>query len=188
MTAEDLALLVIRACEAEGIDHMITGALATNVYGIPRSTKDVDIVLSMSGPDPILRVAKRLTPEVEFDPQVQFDTLTWGKRLIGIVREGPPMKVELFELFDDPFVISQFDRRTRLFSQQLEYATWLPTAEDVIVQKLRWGRSKDLDDARDVLAVQGPESLDMDYIEKWCAEHGTTERLHKALAEIPPLD
>ncbi len=56
-----------------------------------------------------------------------------------------------------------------------------------MVQKLRWGRSKDLDDARDVLAVQGPESLDMAYIEKWCAQHGTTGRLKAALAGIPPL-
>ncbi len=55
------------------------------------------------------------------------------------------------------------------------------------MQKLRWGRNKDLDDARDVLAVQGPETLDMPYIENWCAMHGTTERLQVALAAIPPM-
>jgi len=56
------------------------------------------------------------------------------------------------------------------------------------VQKLRWGRNKDLDDARDVLAVQGPETLDMAYVERWCAEHGTLDRLQVALDGIPPLD
>ena len=59
---------------------------------------------------------------------------------------------------------------------------------DVVVQKLRWGRNKDLADARDVLAVQGPEALDMAYIEHWCGQHGTLARLHEALAGIPPLD
>jgi len=59
--------------------------------------------------------------------------------------------------------------------------------QHVVVQKLRWGRNKDLDDARDILAVQGTESLDMAYIENWCAQHGTTGRLHEALADIPPL-
>lgn len=29
--------------------------------------------------------------------------------------------------------------------------------------------------------------FDMDYIGKWCALHGTTERLEKALSEIPPM-
>ena len=124
---------------------------------------------------------------VAFDPQVQFDTLTWGKRQVGVTRQSPPLQVELFELFNDPFVLSQFARKQQRFSEQIGRATWLPTPEDVVVQKLRWGRNKDLDDARDVLAVQGPETLDMAYIEKWCAQHGTTERLRAALASIPPL-
>lgn len=187
MKIEDLAVLVIEACETEGADHMVTGAFATSHYGIPRSTKDVDVVIRLAGPDPILRVAKRLDPHVGFDAQVQFDTLTWGRRLVGVARQSPPFKVELFELFDDPFVKEQFNRRRLIIPEQLNRSTWLPTAEDVVVQKLRWGRVKDLEDARDVLAVQGPESLDMDYIEQWCERHGTRERLRKALAEIPPL-
>jgi hypothetical protein len=47
-------------------------------------------------------------------------------------------------------------------------------------------RPKDLDDARDVLAVQG-DILDMAYVEAWCDRHGTSERLRAALAQIPPL-
>ncbi len=58
----------------------------------------------------------------------------------------------------------------------------------MVVQKLRWGRNKDLDDARDVLAVQGPETLDMDYVRHWCGLHDTLERLETAIAGIPPLD
>lgn len=188
MTIEALAVLVIEACEAEAVDHMLTGAFATSIYGIPRSTKDVDVVLSITGPNPVERVAKRLEPEVQFDSQIQFDTLTWGRRLVGSARRPPPFKVELFELFDDDFVLEQFRRRRQIHSAQLGRTTWLPTPEDLIVQKLRWGRSKDIDDARDVLAVQGTDSLDMVYIETWSAAHGTTERLQKALSEIPPLD
>ena len=188
MTVEELATAVLNACDAEGIDHMVTGAFAVSFYGIPRSTKDVDVLLSVTGGDPIWRVVSRLEPIVEFDSQVQFDTLTWGRRLVGTTRHSPPLNVELFELFDDAFVQSQFGRRQQRFSKQLGRATWLPTPEDVVVQKLRWGRNKDLDDARDVLAVQGPETLDTAYIEKWCSQHGTMDRLRAALAGIPPLD
>lgn len=187
MTVEALAAAVVAACEAEGVEHMITGAFAYSLYGIPRSTKDVDVVLSLADGEPIRRVVARLDSLVEFEPQVQFDTLTWGKRQVGTTRGSPPFKVELFELFDDPFVQEQFARKRRLFSPQLGCATWLPTPEDVIVQKLRWGRSKDLDDARDVLAVQGPETLAIAYIQAWCARHGTTARLEAALAGIPPM-
>jgi len=102
-------------------------------------------------------------------------------------RSEPPYKVELFEVFDDPFVHSEFSRRQQVLVPMLGRTTWLLTPEDVVVQKPRWGRNKDLDDARDVLAVQGPETLDMAYIENWCVRHGTTQRLADALAGIPPL-
>jgi hypothetical protein len=95
--------------------------------------------------------------------------------------------VELFELFDDPFVKEQFNRRYKKAAPELGIETWLPTAEDLIVQKIRWGRSKYLDDARDVIAVQGPETLDMAYIQNWCDTHGTRERLEMIVASLPPL-
>jgi hypothetical protein len=93
----------------------------------------------------------------------------------------------LFELFDDPFVGEQFERRVRYFSSSLERDIWLPTAEDIVVQKLRWGRSKDLDDARDVLAVQGTATLDMDHVRNWCAVQATTGRLENIIANLPPI-
>jgi hypothetical protein len=61
---------------------------------------------------------------------------------------------------------------------------WLPTPEDVIVQKHRWVRNKDMDDAREMLAGQGPETLDMAYVEKWCAKRGAAARRS---GSIPPL-
>jgi hypothetical protein len=51
----------------------------------------------------------------------------------------------------------------------------------------RFYATQDLDDARDVLVVQGPETLDMNYIERWCETHGTTQRLKDTLESLPPL-
>jgi hypothetical protein len=187
MTVERIAAMVMDACEQAGVEHMVTGAFAHGMYGIPRSTKDVDVVVSMKEGNPIGRVVAILAPAIVFSEQIQFDTLTWGKRQVGTTLSDPPFKVELFELFDDAFVLAQFQRKRKLYSSQLQRTTWLPSPEDVVVQKLRWGRSKDLDDARDVLAVQGPESLDMSYIQKWCRQHGTSGRLRQALVGIPVL-
>ena len=150
-----------------------------------RSTMDVDVVVSVTDPMLINRVIGRLNGSVEFGAQVQFDTLTWGKRHIGKMIGHPELQVELFELFDDPFVLTQFERKEEMYSRQLGMSLWIPTAEDVLIQKLRWARAKDLEDARDVLAIQEPANLDMDYIRHWCAEHGSTGRLDDALARIP---
>ena len=93
------------------------------------------------------------------------------------------MKITVEQIVSD----YKSDPRNKVFVPMLGRETWLPTPEDVVIQKLRWGRSKDLDDARDILAVQGPETLDMDYVQSWCARHGTSARLEEALAGIPPL-
>lgn len=187
MTLEELATKVVAAAEESSVPFMAVGAIAAGAYGVPRSTRDVDLLVAVNTGGGIQQVIDKLSPWVEFDAQVVFDTLTWGRRQVGRSRTSPPFKVELFELFDDPFVQEEFSRRKKVYVPMLNCTTWLPTAEDVIVQKLRWGRSKDLDDARDVLAVQGPEALDMPYIESWCGRHGTTERLRAALDSIPPI-
>lgn len=187
MKLEELAVKVIAAAEAAGAEFLAVGAIAAGAYGVPRSTRDVDLLVGISVGGGINGVIAKLLADVEFDSQVVFNTLTWGRRHVGRSRYDPPFKVELFEVFDDPFVHSEFSRRRQIYVPMLARTTWLPTPEDVVVQKLRWGRNKDLDDARDVLAVQGPETLDMAYIENWCDKHGTTPRLRDALAGIPPL-
>ena len=187
MRLETLAMAVVEAVESAEVEFMVVGAMAAGAYGVPRSTRDVDLLVSVNVEGGLASVMASLDSIVTFDTQVVFDTLTWGRRHVGHSRSAPPFKVELFEMLDDPFVRSEFSRRQRVFVPVLGRATWLPTPEDVIVQKLRWGRPKDLEDARDVLAVQGTDSLDMAYIEKWCAEHGTRMRLEAALGGIPPM-
>lgn len=187
MTVEQLAIRVIGSCEKQSMDHMLTEAFAYNCYGIPRATKDVDIVVDVSGPGGIKSLIEALAPEIEFGGQVQFDTLTWGRRHIGNPVGNSLVRIELFELFDDDFVQTQFSRRKRISVPQLSIQSWIPTPEDIVVQKLRWGRSKDLDDALDILAIMDPGTLDMPYIENWCTTHKTSDRLAAALARIPPL-
>jgi hypothetical protein len=187
MNLIQLAVAIFDRAESCGVEHMAVGAIAAGTYGIPRATKDIDLLVSLDAMHGIQKLIPALEDIIEFEAQAQFDTITWGRRHVGTSRAAPPFKVELFEMFDDPFVLSEFSRRERRFVPLLEREIWLPTAEDIIVQKIRWGRPKDLDDARDVLAVQGPETLDMPYIENWCATHGTSERLKDIIASLPEL-
>lgn len=185
MTIDELAAVVADACRAEGVPHMFTGALASGLYGSPRSTADVDVVVDVADPTAMPRLVARLAAVATFDTQVQFDTLTFGSRRIGTTRSLPPLIIELFALFDDAFVREQFARRREQFMATVGRSLPVPTAEDVIVQKLRWARGKDIDDARDVLAVQGLGRLHLDYIRRWCERHGTLATLEAIVAALP---
>jgi len=187
MNLYELAASVIEALEAEDIPYMVVGALSSSVFGIPRATKDVDIVLQLQTREPLQRLQARLVDVVEFNPQITFETLTGSVRHILTAKTRPPFIVEMFELGSDPFAVERFSRRRAEWSAQIRRQVFLPTAEDVIVQKLRWGRSKDLEDARDVLAVRTPAKLDMAYITRWCELHQTSGQLLAMLAEIEPF-
>jgi hypothetical protein len=56
------------------------------------------------------------------------------------------------------------------------------TAEDVVIQKLRWARRKDLDDVVNLLAVSG-STLDWAYIRRWTDSHGTSGLLDQLRGE-----
>ena len=182
MTADEALLAVISALEQAGSPYVLVGSLATNFHGIPRSTRDADIVAAMD-PFTLDRLTAALVPELRLQPQTSFETVTGTIRHIIEVQDSP-FVIELFGCSDDPHDQARLARRQRV--RVLDHHTWVLTAEDVVITKLRWGqhanRSKDLDDARNVLAVRQGD-LDMAYIRRWCAEHRTTASLNRLLAQ-----
>jgi hypothetical protein len=70
---------VITALHSAGIAHLVTGALASNFHGIPRTTKDADIVLE-NAPGDFGAFARELGPDLELDPQISFETITGSRR------------------------------------------------------------------------------------------------------------
>lgn len=188
MKANEIVLHVVDSLERAGIGYMLVGSYSSNVHGIPRSTEDADFVIELSSSDSIARVAEALGPDLKLDPQLSFETVTGNYRFI-ITHAHSCFKVELFLLSSDAHHQQRFARRER---QTLESRkVWFQTAEDVIIQKLRWyikiKRSKDRDDVVDVLDTCH-EKIDLIYTRFWCAEHGTLVLFEELLADAKALD
>jgi hypothetical protein len=183
MTSDEAVIMVIDSLDALKIPYLVVGSFATNVYGIPRSTKDADFVLQL-GEQSVGAIANRLGPAFRLDPQMSFESVTMTKRHVIHIAETT-FTIELFHLSDDPHDQERFHRRCT--ATMLGRPVPLPTPEDVIITKLRWAiqsqRSKDRDDARDVLAVQG-DVLDWDYIHSWCDRHRTRSLLDEIRRSI----
>jgi hypothetical protein len=165
---------------------MGVGSLSSNYDGIGRSTNDADFVVQ-AGPESVPQIARRLGAAFRLDPQLTFETTTLTSRhILEVV--GSPFKIELFHLSDDAHDQERFRRRRGVMT--LNRAVSLPTVEDVIVTKLRWihqgQRSKDWEDVRNVIAVQG-EQIDWGYVLPWCDRHGTRAVLEEIHRSIPPL-
>ncbi len=185
-TGEDAVGFMLDALNERGIDYMVVGSFSSNRYGVPRATKDADLVLRIETAARESLFAA-LPAGFHIDPQVTFEMITGTWRQIISIPQIP-FTIELFELSGDAHDLQRFSRRRKL--TLLTREAWLPTAEDVIIQKLRWckggRRSKDFDDTVSVMAVQGENKLDWPYIEEWCRQHGTLDILAEAKTEAAP--
>lgn len=181
MTIRDITAAMLDALNATATPYLLVGSFSSSFYGIPRSTKDADFVIEV-GNRSVSFLSQHLPPEFKLDRQMQFEGVTGTyKNLVTV--EGTEFSIELFRLSRDPHDQERFRRRVQV--PLLERAAWLPTAEDVVITKLRWFRSKDRDDIRDVIAVQ-KDRLDWDYLHRWCDAHDTRQLVDEILASLPP--
>lgn len=184
MNGTDALIALSRAFEAAGMAYMIVGSYSSNFYGIPRSTKDADLVVNLDQAD-WKKLTSILPPGLQLEEQSGFEMVTsTRKELIRL--KNSAFEIELFHLSQDAHDSARFNRRRKVpILPGVE--AYLPTAEDVIIQKLRWSRgakrAKDFADVVAVMQVQGPTRLDWSYIEDWCGKHGTLDLLAEAKAE-----
>lgn len=188
MDANAVVVAVIRSLNAANIPFMLVGSLSSNAYGIERATKDADLVLQL-GSMALSKIFSNLPAGFVLQSQIGLETITSTTRY-RIDYTPLPFSIELFELSNDPHDQLRFaNRRPTTFRGE---PAFLPRPEDVVITKIRWfsidpSRTKDIEDVRNVLAVQKPAKLDLPYIRQWTYQHGTRELFEKLLAETPDV-
>ncbi|MEZ6060442.1 MAG: DUF6036 family nucleotidyltransferase [Planctomycetaceae bacterium] len=173
---------VIEVLEELAIPYILVGAFSSNAYGIPRNTKDADFVVSLRSGD-LGRISQKLGGDFKFDRQLRMETITGSVRnVMTYLPTG--WDIEFFRLSADEHHAERFRRRCRQRIAEIDREAWIPSAEDVVIQKVRWARRKDLDDVESILAVSG-SLLDWDYLIYWTTQHGTQRLLEELRAALP---
>jgi hypothetical protein len=185
VTSDEAVVSVLAALDAAAIPYMLVGSLASNFHGIPRSTRDADLVVQLAAGG-LQRLAAELPAGLRLERQGAFEAVTGTIRYL-VTLAGSPFVCELFELSDDPHDRARFARR--LSARVLGREAFVASAEDMVITKLRWvvaaNRPKDREDIRNILAVQG--QLDWAYMDSWCATHGTAQILADIRASLPSV-
>lgn len=182
LAANQVVHQIVKALDASGIEYMIVGSFSSNAYGVPRSTKDADFVIQTHS-DVVSLMSSQLPAGFDFDRQMSFETVTGTMRHV-VEHKSTNFKVELFFLSADAHDQVRFSRRRKIELEAVP--VFIAAPEDVVITKLRWAsgglRTKDSDDVRAVLAVQGT-TLDLHYIRAWCARHQTLDLFEKLWRE-----
>jgi hypothetical protein len=180
MTSEQAVARLLHALEQSGVGYMLVGAFSSNLYGVPRATNDADVVVHFESFN-LTDFCRSLGADFVLDPQAMMEGFTGSVR--NVVTFTPTgFEIELFRLGEDPHHQERFSRRRRMHVPESDCEAWVATAEDVVIQKLRWARRKDLDDVVNLLVVSG-QILDWEYIHRWTAIHGTSDLLAQLRSE-----
>jgi hypothetical protein len=181
-------LAVAAALEKARVAHVLVGSFSSSYHGIPRSTEDADFLLQVEDL-PVSMIAAALGPDFKLDPQVKIETFTMGE-YYTISHRDSDFAIDLFLLKNDPHDQATFQRKLSVTYQGL--GVFISTAEDIIITKLRWSqggrRTKDINDARGVIAVQTPYNLDLPYIRNWTDQHHTRELFEQLLTTTPHIE
>jgi hypothetical protein len=181
----DLVELFIGPLESAAATYMITGGVASVVYGDPRFTRDIDVVLKPQAQTPGL-ISAAFDEADFYVPPPEILQAESGKGLGGhfnVIHLESGLKADFYIAGTDPLHEWALERRRRL--QLPSLAIWLAPPEYVIVRKLQYcrdaGSDRHLRDVAEMLRVSA-ESIAIGDIELWVTRMG----LHREWARVRP--
>ena len=174
MNQERFFVAVLNALEQCRIPYMVAGSVAAILYGEPRLTNDMDVVVEL-GPHQVDELLARFSGDEYYVPSADFvRAVMAGGGSFNILHVASASKVDLIVRRGTDFAAHEFSRRQRVpFTEQLEAS--VATPEDIIVSKLlffaKGGSEKHLNDIAGILRVSAG-GLDEAYVETWVERLG----------------
>ncbi len=169
--------LFVRRLEAVGAPYMVTGATAAIVYGQPRVTNDLDVVLSLNDAG---RVALLVAfPDAEFyvppEAVIRAEQARTHRGHFNLIHHESGYKADIYLTGADPLHEWALERRRRIrWNENLEL--WVAPPEYVVLRKMEFyregGSTKHPADIRAIREVTG---IDQAAIEPWIERLGLRE-------------
>lgn len=169
-SAPSLIGLFVAPLNGADIEYMVTGGLAAIVYGHPRLTLDVDLVIRLSAQSAGTFTALWPTDEFYVPPVevVAEESARPGQGHCNVIHNGSMLRADVYFAGDDE--LASWALRRRVVRVVQGEAVQFAPIEYVILSKLRYfrdGRSdRHLRDIARMLEVSGSE-LDRPTLEAW---------------------
>jgi hypothetical protein len=161
------------------LDYAFTGALAASLYGSPRTTTDVDVIVAVSSLDVKGKVAATLRRAgLDVDERKLDVALRSGYRIASFRDKATPYTLDVI------FMDGPLRKRVGTFDG---VNTFFQTPEDLILAKLRMiratlPRERAVKDEEDVRAILAFTHVDLEAVKRQTRKEGTITIL-EALVE-----
>jgi len=181
MLPTELLRLVGERLDRLGCLRFVTGSVASTVFGEPRFTNDVDIVVRMDERQAALFASSFVGDEWYVSAEAAVDAAR-RRRMFNVIHVPSGLKADIVVARGTAHDDARFSRVRRI---QMPDGRSEPFAspEDVILKKLEFfregGSSKHLRDIASMIAVQGADSLDWRYLDVWAERLGIVSEFER---------
>lgn len=159
------------------IPYFVTGGLAVSIWGRPRFTADIDVLIHLmpqnldSLADELLKIGEA----IYLDKEIMRQVSQAGKGEFNLIHPESGLKIDFWILNKNRFDQERMQRRkTKSFNKT---KIFFSSPEDLILIKLQWHKetasTRQLEDIESIMKIQ--KELDVEYIEKWAKKQGTYE-------------
>jgi len=172
----ELLRLTLHVLERLEIPYALVGSYGSSIFGEPRFTRDIDILIEL--PESKVSAFCAAFPASDFYlSEAAVREAIRGRFQFTLLHPASGNKVDFILPRNDPWSRSQLSRSKRIQLQpDLEGSVAAP--EDVIIGKLWYfsegGGDRHLRDITGILRVSG-EQVDRNEIERWAKEFGYLE-------------
>lgn len=183
MTDPDLIELFIAPLETLDIPYMITGGVASVIYGDPRFTRDIDIIAVLR-PERIETLISAFPSEGFYVPPIEALGQEVARQEGGhfnLIHHDTALRADVYLAGNDALHAWAFPRRMRVEIGDL--GIWIAPVEYVIVRKLEYFRMSNYDrhirDVAMILRISG-DAIDQQDLGLWIERRGLLEELDAA--------
>jgi hypothetical protein len=174
MEQAEIFLVFTERLERVGINYMATGSVASMLYGIPRFTHDLDLVIDL--PSHQIKSIENTFPLEDFycppTEVLQIESRRPYRGHFNIIHHNTGFKADIYIHRADELQAWGLERKTRIELSKGR-GLWTAPPEYVIVRKLEYYREghseKHLHDITGMLEVSG-DIINQSVIEKWVQE------------------
>ena len=132
MSEQELLADCVRRLNRLGIDYLVTGSMASNYWGMPRTTNDLDFVIQLR-PSAIAQLVEDFSADFHADADA-IRTAYQPPFQFNFIDLRSSLKVDFWMLQPAPFDRAAFSRRVQV--PILGEKAWMASAEDINHRRL----------------------------------------------------
>jgi hypothetical protein len=177
MEQSDLLRKMAETFDKLGIAYAVVGSTASTMYGDPRLTNDIDIVIDLQ-PQHVEAFCAEFPSSEFYLSRPTLESAVKKRFQFNIIHPASGFKIDCFLAGSDPFDQGQLARALRVPKEGGSYAVQFAAPEDVVIKKMEYfqiGQSEK--HARDICGILKHEAarVDREYIRQWADRKGLTE-------------